>query len=358
MSTATKSLLHARYVAALKSYLKKRNEVALLAAYEVGKAFQAQQVPPEVLLEAHMLALDELPNLAKSQVMEAFSVLLEAMMAYGIAHGDAYRLLEHKNHQMERSSAALAAAREVTAALTASNQELHHLDQMRNQFIGIISHELRTPLNFITGFSSLVADETLGPLNVTQRGAMNKVLEGSDRLESIIEELLDANKLQAGKLDVRVATVDYAALIASLVAASQPGLDYKRLTLVPPAGPTPDVMADADRLHQVLRNLLSNAIKFTPEGGKIQLYVELTPAGRVLTRVEDSGIGISPEEVERVFRAFHQVDSTNTRQQGGTGLGLSIARSLVEAMGGTMGVMSELNVGSSFWFELPAALES
>jgi signal transduction histidine kinase len=187
---------------------------------------------------------------------------------------------------------------------------------------------------------------------------MEKVLSGAQRLDLLINELLDANKLQAGKLDVCLETVDLPALIGDVLAEMRPLHVAQKLTLSPPTDCPPRVWADPVRLHQVLRNLISNAIKFTPEGGHITLEAVPYdgPTGeRVRVRVTDTGIGIPPEAQARLFQPFFQVDSTNTRKFGGTGLGLSIVKSLVELMDGTVSVESAEGAGSTFAFTLPVS---
>jgi signal transduction histidine kinase len=247
--------------------------------------------------------------------------------------------LQTLNEELEAQTEALHLANEQAFELERENRHLHQLDELKNQFIGIISHELKTPLNFVTGFSSLLADEVLGPLSDRQAGAMQKVLTGAQRLDMLINELLDANKLQAGKLSVAIERVHLQRLVADLFEEMQPAFRLKEVALTCAEDCPPYVLADPQRLHQVLRNLLSNAVKFTPAGGSV--------------RLEDTGIGIPDGAIGQLFQPFYQVDSTSTRPYGGTGLGLSIVKSLVELMGGEVGVESRVGQGSTFWFTLP-----
>jgi signal transduction histidine kinase len=264
--------------------------------------------------------------------------------------------LQALNEELESQTEALHEAHDQADLLSQQNRELHQLDELKNQFIGIVSHELKTPLNFVMGFTSVLADEVLGPLNERQIEAMEKVLTGAQRLDLLINELLDANKLQAGKLDVCTEPVDLPALLGEVLAEVRPLHAAKQLTLSPPADCPPRVWADPVRLHQVLRNLISNAIKFTPPGGAITLSATPYdgPAGpRVRVSVADTGIGIPHEAQALLFQPFFQVDSTNTRKFGGTGLGLSIVKSLVELMDGEVDVESTPGAGSTFGFTLP-----
>jgi signal transduction histidine kinase len=256
--------------------------------------------------------------------------------------------LEAQNEEIQRSYAA-------NTELSEANAELHRLDTMKNEFIGIISHELKTPLNFIMGYGSVLEDGVLGELNTRQIDAISRVMEGADRLDGLIQELLDTSKVQAGKLMVRLEPVDYAALLTRLLTDIRPALSAKSLTLETSGLAPPAVQADPRRLHQVLRNLLSNAIKFTPEGGTITVETQDLADGHVLTTIRDTGIGIPADSLSRIFEAFYQVDSSATRAYGGTGLGLSIVRSLVDAMNGKIKVESAPGQGSAFHVVLPKA---
>jgi signal transduction histidine kinase len=260
--------------------------------------------------------------------------------------------LEAQTEELAYQADSLRRSHEARVVLERENQQLHQLDELKNQFIGIISHELKTPLNFVTGFSSILADEVLGPLNPRQAEAMEKVLGGAERLDWLINELLDANKLQAGKLSVAVENVALPALLADLLDEMRPSIALKELHLEPLADCPARVWADPQRLHQVVRNLISNAVKFTPAGGTVRLTAHVDgPMVRVA--VTDTGIGVPPESLDQLFQPFFQVDSTATRRYGGTGLGLSIVQSLVELMGGQVGVESTLGQGSTFWFTVP-----
>ena len=219
----------------------------------------------------------------------------------------------------------------------------------------MVSHELRTPLNFITGFASILEDEVSGPLNAEQHAHIERILDGGERLLGLVNDLLDYARLEAGNFRADPVPLALAPLVDRVIADLQPLARQRRLTLARDVSPgLPVTLADPLRLEQVLYNLIGNAIKFTPEGGSV--HVAAAAEGeRVRLSVIDTGIGIPPEALPRLFDRFYQVDSSPTRPFGGTGLGLAITRSLIEVMNGEIGVESEVGKGSTFWFTLPKA---
>jgi protein-histidine pros-kinase len=238
------------------------------------------------------------------------------------------------------------------AMLQRTFQELKQADRYKDEFLSVISHELRTPLNFIMGFASLLEDEVAGPLTPQQHVYTDKILNGADRMLALVNDLLDFAKLQAGKFDIDRHPTPYAPLIQDVIATMAPLAEDREIRL------TSDVQVDVlptidgPRVIQILTNLLSNAIKFTPPHGEVRLVARVE-GEELVTEVTDTGPGIAEADIPRVFEKFKQLDMSTTRQVGGTGLGLSIAKALVEAHGGTIGAISELGHGSTFWFRLP-----
>lgn len=232
-------------------------------------------------------------------------------------------------------------------------ETLQQADKLKDQFLGIVSHELRTPLNAIQGFGSILADGVAGELSAEQLHYVHKMLDSSDVLLGLVDELLDVSRIQAGKFTLERHAVAVPALVKEALGERGTMALQKGLSLindVPAALPMVD--ADPRRVRQMLHNLLTNAIKYTPEGGTIALSA-CVEGGAVRLAVSDTGIGLAEEQVSRAFEAFTQVDMSNTRKVGGVGLGLYIVKSLVEAHGGEVGVESELGRGSTFWFTLP-----
>ncbi len=227
-------------------------------------------------------------------------------------------------------------------------------DALKDQFLSLLSHELRTPINAITGFTSIVADEAVGPLNERQRGFLKKALGGANVLLSLVNDLLDLSRIQAGQFKLTIHDVDFASAVQEVVSSLELLSEQKRLRIHNEVGDGPiPLKADKQRLQQVLVNLIDNAIKFTPPGGTIWIRGRFD-GGAYFCEVQDTGIGIGAQDLPRLFKRFSQVDMSSTRSAGGAGLGLSIVKALVEAHGGTVGVSSEPGRGSTFWFTLPA----
>jgi signal transduction histidine kinase len=234
-----------------------------------------------------------------------------------------------------------------------------------------MSHELRTPLNAIIGFNDLTLDETTGKLNVTQRSNLQRVSRNARSLLDLINNILDMSKIDAGHMQLTDEHVFPDGVVQNAVSNIETLLAAKKLGLVVQRddGRTPVLRGDAGRLQQILTNLLSNAVKFTPEYGTITIALEwgipaqLCAAAKpgeevadgqwVALSVVDSGVGIEPAELERIWSEFYQVDSSSTRQYGGTGLGLAIVKRLTLLMGGHVGVRSQLGHGSTFTVWLP-----
>ncbi|MFN3429205.1 MAG: PAS domain-containing protein, partial [Candidatus Sericytochromatia bacterium] len=236
--------------------------------------------------------------------------------------------------------------------------QLRQVDRLKDQFLSILSHELRTPLNAILGFASILDDEIAGGLNDSQHHYMDKIMGGTEVLLALINDLLDMSRIQAGKFSLQPAPMAIGDAIRQTTEHLAALIERKRhaLTADVPAD-LPPLVADEQRLTQVLINLVGNAIKFTPEGGSISVAVA-AEGEMVRVSVGDTGPGIPAEALPRLFEKFYQVDSSPTRAHGGTGLGLAIARSLVEAHGGRLTVESVVGEGATFSFTLPAADEA
>jgi signal transduction histidine kinase len=231
-------------------------------------------------------------------------------------------------------------------------RELRVLDQYKDEFLSVISHELRTPLNFIMGFASLLDDEAGGALNDRQHEFVDKILNGADRMLILVNDLLDVAKIKAGRLDLAPVPTPYQPLVDEVLATMKPLADDRGLTLTKDVAIDVLPCLDATRVIQVLTNLVNNAIKFTPPGGVVSVKAHLSD-GELVTQVTDSGVGIAPDDIPKLFERFRQLDMSSTRAAGGTGLGLAISKALVEGHGGQIGVLSELGRGSTFWFSLP-----
>jgi signal transduction histidine kinase len=234
--------------------------------------------------------------------------------------------------------------------------------RVKSEFLAAMSHELRTPLNAIIGFSELLETETFGPLNERQKRYAESILTSGRHLLQLINDVLDLAKVEAGRMQLDLDPFDVPEALQNIQEIAQALAIKKRVTLDVSVDPDlPPLIADAAKFRQVLYNLLSNAIKFTPEGGSVRVRAQQGSgdgtggdAGWLQIAVADTGVGIRPEDQDRIFGEFEQVDSSYSRQQQGTGLGLALTRRLVELHGGTIRVTSAgEGQGSTFYVRFP-----
>ncbi len=240
-------------------------------------------------------------------------------------------------------------------------KDLREVDKLKSQFLANMSHELRTPLNSIIGFSRVILKGIDGPITDTQQQDLTAIYNSGQHLLGLINDVLDLARIEAGKMELNFEEVSLADMVQSVLSTAKGLVKEKPIQLVSNilAG-TSTVRGDAMRIRQIFINLLSNAAKFTEEGAiKVEAQNQKTADGKteVMIRVTDTGPGISPEDQEKLFKAFSQVDGSATRKSGGTGLGLSICANLVQLHGGRIGVTSEAGQGSTFWFTLPPYLQ-
>jgi signal transduction histidine kinase len=229
-------------------------------------------------------------------------------------------------------------------------------DRLKSAFLATMSHELRTPLNSIIGFTGILLQELVGPLNPEQKKQMGIVRANSNHLLELINDVLDISKIEAGQLQVSREPIDLKAIAEKVLQTVQPLAQKKSLDLRWDLPETLEpILSDRRRVEQILMNLLGNAIKFT-EAGEVRLRVE--PAGADLRiEVSDTGIGMAEADLARLFQPFFQIDTGLTRKYGGTGLGLSICKKLAELLGGRIQVASALGRGSLFTVLLPRTEE-
>jgi PAS domain S-box-containing protein len=245
---------------------------------------------------------------------------------------------------------------ERTAELSAANVELARASRMKDEFLAATTHELRTPLNAVLGMSGALLEAAYGPLNEKQLKSVRTIEESGRRLLELINNILDLSRLMAGKVELQMERVRVEEICQMSLQSIQRAAQQKKLDVsfrVDDAETT--VQADGRRLRQVLVNLLSNAVKFTPEGGAIGLEVVKDAEKPVVhLTVWDTGIGIAPEDIGRLFQPFGQLDSKLSRRYGGTGLGLTLVEWLARLHGGHVTVESEEGHGSRFTVSLPA----
>jgi putative nucleotidyltransferase with HDIG domain len=240
----------------------------------------------------------------------------------------------------------------LTAQLQDSNEKLKSIDKLKTQFFSNVSHELRTPLTLILAPLATILDGRMGALTPAQGDALETMRRNGHRLLKLINNLLDLTKLEEGKMRLRIKTVDLNEFVGHILSTVKPLADRKRLKLFfqhPPAAI--EVTIDPDQFEKVVLNLLSNALKFTPEKGRITVYIEERESAFSFT-VEDTGIGIPPDMLEAIFDRFRQVDSSTSRTHEGTGIGLALAKEIVLLHGGTIRAESEAGRGARFIVEI------
>lgn len=231
------------------------------------------------------------------------------------------------------------------------------LDRMKTEFVSQVSHELRTPLTAIKGFTDLMLDGDAGEVNEEQEEYLQIVKQNVDRLVSLINDLLDVARIESGRIKLKIEAIDLRAIVDLVVATMHPLIDAKDQSLTVEIAPDlPPARGDHDRILQVVTNLVSNAYKYTPAGGALRVEVSRSDDW-LQVAVQDTGIGIPPEDIPKLFTRFFRVDTSLTREIGGTGLGLSIVKSIVELHGGTVSVQSTPGSGSTFSFDIPIAVE-
>lgn len=228
-------------------------------------------------------------------------------------------------------------------------------NRTKSEFLANMSHELRTPLNAIIGFSEMIKSEVYGPGLPRYRGYATDIYGAGRHLLSLINDILDLSKAEAGKLDIHVEPVDLTELIQESVRLMRERAIEQGLRLELEIGELPALLIDRLRVKQILLNLLSNAIKFTPEQGVVSVRADRDTAGRVVICVRDTGIGIAPDQIALAFEPFRQIDSTLARKSEGTGLGLSLVKRLIELHDGEVKLESRPNVGTSVFVSFPAS---
>ena len=232
------------------------------------------------------------------------------------------------------------------------SRELEAASRHKSEFLANMSHELRTPLNAILGFSEVLAERMFGDINEKQAEYIGDILESGQHLLSLINDILDLSKIEAGRMELDLCDFDLPSAIESTVMLVRERAQRHGVTLACTIDERlGTVRADERKLKQVLLNLLSNALKFTPEGGKISVSAALR-GGMAEISVQDTGVGIAPEDQEAVFEEFRQVGTASKKVEG-TGLGLAISRKFIELHGGKIWVTSQVGAGSTFAFALP-----
>ncbi|HJV47948.1 MAG TPA: ATP-binding protein [Geothrix sp.] len=324
----------------------------------------------EVMTDKLRVSRDEIERqnrLLEYRVQERTRQLMETIWELEEIRANLEQLVQDRTRGLEQSRTELKAwantleekvhektqeLRELNDNLLTSYQKLKEVDRLKDEFLASMSHELRTPLNSIIGFSGMLMQDPQGRLSPDAREDLQIIYQNGRSLLGLIDSILDLSKIEAGKMELELEEVDPVQLLDE-VRAMAAGLVKGRpieLQYVRPDGDI-RVMGDRDRLRQVFTNLAGNAIKFTEAGiVRISAFQE---GGRFKVRIEDTGIGMSSEEMERLFKPFQQVDGSITRRFGGTGLGLAISQRFMGLMDGRIWASSRKGEGSTFVVEMP-----
>jgi len=324
----------------------------------------------EVMTNKLRVSRDEIERqnrLLESRVQERTRQLMETIWELEEIRANLEQLVQERTRGLEQSRAELAAwagtleqkveekTRELTQvnrSLNESLQRLRELDRMKDDFLANMSHELRTPLNAVIGFSGMLLLEPPGRIPLDARDDLRVIHQNGRNLLAMIDTILDLSKIEAGKFELELERMDPLPVLEE-VRALAAGLIMDRpirFRYEPPAWPV-RVQGDPVRFKQVITNLVGNAIKFTEEG-EVGMAVERV-ASRLRIRITDPGIGMTPQELTRLFQPFQQVDGSITRRFGGTGLGLALSQRLMGLMNGRITVESEKGLGSTFTVEMP-----
>jgi signal transduction histidine kinase len=237
------------------------------------------------------------------------------------------------------------------------SRQLEAASRHKSEFLANMSHELRTPLNAILGFSEVLAERMFGEVNEKQAEYLQDILSSGRHLLSLINDILDLSKVEAGRLELELGRFHLPTTLDNALILVRERATRHGITLSQTVDPgVADIVADERKVKQILLNLLSNAVKFTPEGGRVGLTATPTDGG-ITIAVSDTGIGIAPEDQGPIFEEFRQVGREDARKQEGTGLGLTLAKKFVELHGGRIGVQSQVGQGSTFSFTLPVRLD-
>jgi len=254
--------------------------------------------------------------------------------------------------ELERVQGKLAAQRAemagLAARLDALRNEAERANRTKSEFLANMSHELRTPLNAIIGFSEVMMEERFGPIGSERyRDYLKDIHQSGGHLISLINDLLDVSKIEAGKLELNFASVDLNEVAKQSMSIMQPQANRERIIIRSAlAENLPPVVADERSIRQIVLNLLSNSVKFTKPGGQVILSTSLTEKGEVVLRVRDTGIGMSEEEVSAALEPFRQLSTSGRDRKEGTGLGLPLTKALAEANRASFQIKSAVNAGT------------
>lgn len=337
--------------------LKERADGPLVMLKQAGDHDLA--LTPDDLIAAQSMTLGEVTRLPP----EAKDGPVRYQIPIGLAGRDLGVLFVDSLHDLRRTEqyflvrllARSASAIENARLYEAIQEAIQEANQAKSQFVSVVSHELRLPMTSIKGYADLLRQGAVGAVNEDQIGFLDVIRNNVERMRVLVSDLSDISRIETGRLHLEPESIPLDAQVHQIVEALRPNLEERQQQVeVKLAEELPNVWADPNRVMQILTNLLSNAWKYSPPETRIKLTAR-TDGDQVLIEVVDRGYGISAQDQAGLFTQFFRSDDLKIREQQGWGLGLYVTRQLVELMGGEMGMESELEQGSRFWFSLPAA---
>jgi GAF domain-containing protein len=308
---------------------------------------------PDLGLDPEVNSLLVVPLIAKSRVIGTLSVDSTDRNAFTTAHERLLTIVSAQAASAIENAQLFEAEKQRAEELRQAYDELRELDRLKSQFVQNISHELRTPLTFVKGYADLLAENAMGHLSQEQRRGVEIIAHKTEAIIDLVNAIITLQEIESvpiGKEPTSLQQVVEMVVETARATASGSGVELE----VKAPQETAWIMADEDRLVQVFDNLIGNAIKFSPDGGVVQIRIR-DQGDSWQVEVEDQGIGIPEDQLEKIFERFYQVDGSTTRRFGGTGLGLAIAKEIVLNHDGTIWAESELGKGSTFFVKLPKA---
>jgi signal transduction histidine kinase len=349
----------ASFVQVLRAMPLRKGEGAMGRATEAREPLQIADIAVpgayqsrvrSVLIEAGYRAVISVPMLLEEQVIGSLSLVRKAPDQFPA------EVVELLKNFATQSALAIQNAR-LFREIEDKGRQLEAASRHKSEFLANMSHELRTPLNAIIGFSEVLAERMFGEVNEKQAEYLQDILSSGRHLLSLINDILDLSKVEAGRLELELGGFHLPTALENALTLVRERASRHGIALdVAVAAGLGDLVGDERKIRQILLNLLSNAVKFTPEGGRVGVTATAAD-GVIAISVSDTGIGIAPEDQAAIFEEFRQVGRDDARKQEGTGLGLTLAKKFVELHGGKIWVRSQLGQGSTFTFTLPVRPE-
>jgi signal transduction histidine kinase len=290
------------------------------------------------------------PLIIKEEVLGALSINDRQSNAFGQAEGRLLTIAAAQISSAIENTRLYDNLEQRAVELESALKEVEDANRLKSEFVQNVSHELRTPLTFIKAYVELILEGSLGRIPRAVRNKLQVISQKADAITRLVEDIVSLESIEAGML--RLESIRIHELITRAQELASASAAEQSIEIVSNSEPDlPKVRVDVDRIGQVFDNLIGNALKFSPAGSEINITAELDD-GKVKFSVQDYGIGIPPDKLDRVFERFYQVDGSTTRRHGGAGLGLTIVKQIIEAHGGRITVESELNKGTTFSFWL------